>query len=141
MPNPTNETFEEEQQRNIKQGSQGNQDRQANPQQDVEQPREEEHIDDIEEDTEELSADDTDDADIAGGEEQIGDADDEESIERSADESADESANESAVRGDDLDEGNNMREAGQRTGDGRRQADDIDIERNDQRKDDEIEEE
>ena len=131
MPNPTNETYEEEQQRNIKQGSQG-----QGQQQDIESPREEEHIDDVDED-DELSTADTDDADLTGGEEQIGDLDDEESIERSADE-----ANESGVRDDNLDEGNNLREAGQRTSDGRRQADDIDIERNDQQlKDDDVEEE
>jgi hypothetical protein len=131
MPNPTNENVEQEQQRNIKQGSQGN--RQAN-QQDIESPREEEHVDDIDEDTdEELSTADTDDADISGGEEEIGDVDDEESIERSA--------NESGAGGDNLDQGN-QRQAGQRTDDGRRQADDIDIERNDgTRGDDEIEEE
>jgi hypothetical protein len=139
MPNRT-ETYEqdEQQQRNIKQGNQPgeqrDQNREANQQNFDE--REAEHTDDLDDDdTDELStADQGDDADLAGGEEQVGDVDDEESIEHSADE-----ANENAVGGDNLDE-SVERQAGQRTNDGRRQADDIDIER-DTRKDDDIEEE
>jgi hypothetical protein len=128
MPNPTNETYEQEQQRNIKQGGQDqNRDTNREANQQNFEDREEEHVDDIDEDADELStadgADEGDDADLAGGEEQIGDADDEETIERSA--------NESGAGGNNLDQGN-QREAGARTNDGRRQADDVDIERNDE---------
>lgn len=127
MPNPTNETYEEEQQRTSK-SKQANQSREANQQQD----RDEERSDDLNEDTEELStADQTDDADLAGREEEIGAED--ESIERSA--------NESSVRGGDLDEANNRRDAGAKTSDGRQQADDIELDRGDTRKDDEMDEE
>lgn len=125
MPNNPTETYEQEQ-RNIKQGSQN--------QQEIENPREEEQFGEMEED-EELSTADGDDTDLLGGEEETGHIDDQESIDKSADD-----ANESGVGGGDLDEGNAQRDAGQLTNDGRRQADDVDIER-DVPKGDEMEEE